>query len=60
MNIYFKYCDIVSIFDLLDFEIEEVLFKDAKINNNIIIQIITQGRLNWKWKITLNVYNQKE
>ena len=43
---HFKYCDIVSIFDLLDFKIEEILFENAKINDNIIIQITTQGRLN--------------
>ena len=43
---HFKYCDIISIFDLLDFEIEKILFENARINNNIIIQIITQKRLN--------------
>ena len=43
---HFKYCDIVPIFDSSDFEVEEILFKNAKINNNIIIQIITQKRLN--------------
>ena len=34
---HFKYCDIVSTFDLSDFEIEEILFEDARINDNIII-----------------------
>ena len=43
---YFKYYDIVSIFNLLNFEIEKILFKNARINNNIIIYIITQKRLN--------------
>ena len=37
MNIHFKYSDIVSTFNLLDFKIEKILFKDVKINNNIII-----------------------
>ena len=41
MNIHFKYYDIVSIFNLSDFKIEKILFEDARINNNIIIQIIT-------------------
>ena len=43
---HFKYCDVISIFNLLDFEVEEILFEDARINNNIIIQIATQRRLN--------------
>ena len=43
---HFKRYDIVSIFDLLNFKVEEILFEDAKINNNIIIQIVTQERLN--------------
>ena len=34
---YFKRYNIVLTFDLLNFEIEEILFKDARINNNIII-----------------------
>ena len=34
---HFKYCDIVLIFNLLDFEVEKVLFGDARINNNMII-----------------------
>ena len=34
---HFKYYDIVLIFNLLNFEIEKILFKDARINNNIII-----------------------
>ena len=38
---YFKYCDIVSIFDSLDFKVEKILFENARINNNIIIQITT-------------------
>ena len=37
MNIHFKYYDIVSTFDLLDFEIEKVLFENTRINNNMII-----------------------
>ena len=37
---HFKYCDIVSTFNLLDFEIEKILFENARINDNIIIQII--------------------
>ena len=46
MNIHFKRYDIVSIFDLLDFEIKKILFENARINDNIIIQIATQERLN--------------
>ena len=42
MNIHFKYYDIVSTFNLLDFKIEKVLFENTRINNNIIIQIATQ------------------
>ena len=38
---HFKYCDIVSISNLSDFEVEKILFEDARINNNIIIQIAT-------------------
>ena len=37
MNMHFKYYDIVSIFNLLNFKVEEILFENARINNNIII-----------------------
>ena len=46
-NVHFRYYDVVLIFNLLNFKVEEILFGDAKINNNIIIQIATQGRLNY-------------
>ena len=34
---YFKYCNIISIFNLSNFKIKEILFKITKINNNIKI-----------------------
>ena len=34
---HFKRYDIVSIFNLSNFEIEKILFENARINNNIII-----------------------
>ena len=37
MNTHFKCYDIVLIFNLLDFKIEEVLFEIARIDNRIII-----------------------
>ena len=37
MNMHFKYYDVVLIFNSLSFEIEKILFENARINNNIII-----------------------
>ena len=36
MNTYFKYYDIVLTLNLLNYEVEEILFEIIKINNNII------------------------
>ena len=37
MNTHFKYYDIISIFNLLNFKIEEILFEIMRIDNRIII-----------------------
>ena len=44
MNTHFKRYDIISIFNSLSFKIEKVLFEITKIDNRIIIQIVTQKR----------------
>ena len=48
MNTHVKYYDIISTFNLLNFEIKKILFKITKINNYIIIQIITQKRFRYE------------